>query len=223
MRRSACAQRLLGPLPLGDVHADADHPGRLAAAVREDLPLAQHPADRAVGPGDAELNLVARPLLQRAVDRPQGRVPVLGVDQVPERLEGAPEAAGGRPWTSSRLTDQATSPVRRSQSQVPIRPASSASRSRSSASPQPGLPPPGLGRLDHGEPDPDHRPAQPHRVVVQPPALPPAVALRGRPLDLHVADRSAGLQRPPMYDGWSIGLCQIGQASWPDCIGEIVR
>ena len=48
----------------------------------------------------------------------------------PSNVPSNPPA--GRPWISSRLSDQAICPVRMSQSQVPMRPAPRASRSRSS-------------------------------------------------------------------------------------------
>ena len=84
----------LVPPPSGDVHADADHPRRPPVVVREDLSLARHPADRAVRPVDAVLDLIIRTSVDRAGDRPVHEVPVDGMDEPPEPVEGAVEAAG---------------------------------------------------------------------------------------------------------------------------------
>src|SRR5207244_16048 len=54
----ALAQRLFGPLAVGDVGGDANHARRAAGCVADHLRPRTDPMDAAVGPGDAEFGFV---------------------------------------------------------------------------------------------------------------------------------------------------------------------
>jgi hypothetical protein len=57
----ALAQLLENVVAVRDVHADADHVRRHAFFGIEGLAVAGHPANRAVGPDDAEFQVEGRP------------------------------------------------------------------------------------------------------------------------------------------------------------------
>ena len=89
------------------------------------------PSGRAVAELDGEVDPAVRGCRSRPPRRGRGRRGGSGAWN-PSNVPSNPP--GGRPWIASRFSDQATSPVLRFQSQVPMCPAARARRSRSSFS-----------------------------------------------------------------------------------------
>ena len=89
------AGRLLGPLALRHVQADADHAERLAVVAGKHLPRTGDPVDAAVLPDVAELDVELAARLQRLPDGGVHRLPVIRVDELLEVVERAAERAGG--------------------------------------------------------------------------------------------------------------------------------
>src|SRR5262249_29283932 len=89
----ALAELVLETLPLGDVHAHAEHARRAPARTREHPALPRHPAEAPVGRTAAELDVEAAPLLDGASDRRVDGGPILGMDELAEGVERAREAA----------------------------------------------------------------------------------------------------------------------------------
>jgi hypothetical protein len=83
----------LSPPPLRDVDTDANHALRLPVGARKAPPSAGEPADRAVGPDDAELDLEVRPILERTGDGILHPLTVDGMDQPLKGLERTVEAS----------------------------------------------------------------------------------------------------------------------------------
>ena len=75
------AQLLLGLLPVGDVHADADQPLRRRRGLADQLPERLQPADLAVGPDDPVAHVVVvGAFLDDAGDGRENARAVLGMD-----------------------------------------------------------------------------------------------------------------------------------------------
>jgi hypothetical protein len=68
-KRRVASQRRLGEFSLGDVGVDAEHAKRVACPVADHGPLAQHPANRPVGPNRSKLDLVRLSVLDGLRDR----------------------------------------------------------------------------------------------------------------------------------------------------------
>ena len=83
----------LSPPPLGDVDTHANHALRLPVGARKAPSSAGDPADRAVGPNDAELDLEVRPILERTGDGILHPLTVDGMDQPLKGLERTVEAS----------------------------------------------------------------------------------------------------------------------------------
>ena len=87
-RSSLCAQRFFRQLAVGDVDQQSRHPPGLAPLVALEPPARDHPAERAVGLKDAEVDFEFPQRFQRPHDRRQHPLPILGVDRLENRSIG---------------------------------------------------------------------------------------------------------------------------------------
>jgi hypothetical protein len=79
-------QRAFRALAIRDVHDHADEFVCVAGLVEHRLTSDVQVADRVIGPHDANIHLIVALLAHRLIDRPVGKLPIVGVPELGEQL-----------------------------------------------------------------------------------------------------------------------------------------